>query len=271
MVVANLVEIFSSVQGEGPHVGASTLFVRFGECDLRCRWCDSPHTWKPSARCRIEDPERGERELDEPGADRGDHRGGRGARSSPPPLREPDRRRAAAPARRGARDRSRAPCGKFRAASRRRAKTGSGAADPARDARARHRRARARDRCDRRRLDGLEARERGARAPTHRAVRRAKSSTQQHARFLRVARTAGEVYVKVVVTPATRDDELDAARPPRRGDRSGRDRGDPAGHAARAGQGEPGARAAARLAGPARADAARRARDPADAPGLGVR
>jgi len=66
MVGANLVEIFSSFQGEGPHVGASTLFVRFGECDLRCRWCDSPHTWKPSARCRIEDPARGEREIANP-------------------------------------------------------------------------------------------------------------------------------------------------------------------------------------------------------------
>ncbi len=51
---ANLVEIFSSVQGEGPHVGETTLFVRFGECDLRCRWCDSPHTWGRAARCRIE-------------------------------------------------------------------------------------------------------------------------------------------------------------------------------------------------------------------------
>ena len=51
---ANLVEIFSSVQGEGPWVGASTLFVRLGACDLRCRWCDSPHTWKPAAACRIE-------------------------------------------------------------------------------------------------------------------------------------------------------------------------------------------------------------------------
>jgi organic radical activating enzyme len=51
---ANLVEIFSSVQGEGPHLGQSTLFVRFGECDLRCRWCDSPHTWQPAKECRIE-------------------------------------------------------------------------------------------------------------------------------------------------------------------------------------------------------------------------
>jgi organic radical activating enzyme len=51
---ANLVEIFSSVQGEGPYVGASTLFVRFGVCDLRCQWCDSPHTWHAAKRCRFE-------------------------------------------------------------------------------------------------------------------------------------------------------------------------------------------------------------------------
>lgn len=49
-----LVEVFSSVQGEGPHVGRRTLFVRLGGCDLRCAWCDSPGTWKPSAEARIE-------------------------------------------------------------------------------------------------------------------------------------------------------------------------------------------------------------------------
>ena len=53
-VEANLVEIFSSVQGEGTHVGESTLFARFGECDLRCRWCDSPHTWQRATQCRVE-------------------------------------------------------------------------------------------------------------------------------------------------------------------------------------------------------------------------
>ena len=50
----HLVEIFSSVQGEGPHVGRSTLFVRFAGCDLRCAWCDSPNTWIPGRECRIE-------------------------------------------------------------------------------------------------------------------------------------------------------------------------------------------------------------------------
>ena len=50
----NLVEIFSSVQGEGPHVGETTLFVRLGGCDLRCGWCDSPQTWRPAATARVE-------------------------------------------------------------------------------------------------------------------------------------------------------------------------------------------------------------------------
>ena len=48
-------EIFSSIQGEGTHVGETTLFVRLGECDLRCRWCDSPHTWAEAKQCRIEE------------------------------------------------------------------------------------------------------------------------------------------------------------------------------------------------------------------------
>ena len=28
--------------------------MRLGECDLRCRWCDSPHTWQRATECRIE-------------------------------------------------------------------------------------------------------------------------------------------------------------------------------------------------------------------------
>jgi 7-carboxy-7-deazaguanine synthase len=61
---ANLVEMFSSVQGEGAHVGASTLFVRFGECDLRCRWCDTPHSWALAKTARLES-ERGTGEFRE--------------------------------------------------------------------------------------------------------------------------------------------------------------------------------------------------------------
>lgn len=56
-VDATLVEVFASAQGEGPEVGRSTVFVRFGGCDLRCRWCDSPRTWRPARICRIERPD----------------------------------------------------------------------------------------------------------------------------------------------------------------------------------------------------------------------
>jgi organic radical activating enzyme len=42
------------VQGEGLYVGVPTLFVRVGGCDLRCRWCDSTQTWQPAAECRLE-------------------------------------------------------------------------------------------------------------------------------------------------------------------------------------------------------------------------
>ncbi len=50
----NLVEIFWSVQGEGTEVGRPSVFVRLGECDLRCAWCDSVETWKPAKACRVE-------------------------------------------------------------------------------------------------------------------------------------------------------------------------------------------------------------------------
>jgi organic radical activating enzyme len=53
-VPAHLVEMFSSVQGEGPELGTSTLFVRFAECDLRCAWCDTPHSWRRVPRARLE-------------------------------------------------------------------------------------------------------------------------------------------------------------------------------------------------------------------------
>jgi len=50
----SLVEVFASAQGEGPEVGRTTVFVRFGGCDVRCRWCDSPGTWRPTPRLRVE-------------------------------------------------------------------------------------------------------------------------------------------------------------------------------------------------------------------------
>ena len=34
-------EIFYSVQAEGPNIGIPSVFVRFGMCDLDCKWCDT--------------------------------------------------------------------------------------------------------------------------------------------------------------------------------------------------------------------------------------
>lgn len=47
---AFLTEVFSSVQGEGPFIGARQIFVRFYGCHRRCVYCDTPETvtaWQP--------------------------------------------------------------------------------------------------------------------------------------------------------------------------------------------------------------------------------
>ncbi len=51
---ARLVEVFSAIQGEGLNVGTRQIFIRFALCDLRCRFCDSAHTWSVPTTCRIE-------------------------------------------------------------------------------------------------------------------------------------------------------------------------------------------------------------------------
>jgi organic radical activating enzyme len=195
LAAANLVEIFSSVQGEGPHVGETTLFVRFGECDLRCRWCDSPHTWRPARACRIE-------------VERGTGR----SQTLPNPV--PLARALAACEALGLRE--------HRFAS----LTGG---EPLLQPEAVRQLASAlRERGPRVLLEThgllIEALERVVgcvdvvsmdwklASDVRRASERrgpAQPFHGQHERFLRVARRAPEVVVKVVVTPASRDEELD--------------------------------------------------------------
>lgn len=45
-------EVYASTQGEGPNVGATTVFLRFGGCNLRCPgWpCDTQHAIDPQYR-----------------------------------------------------------------------------------------------------------------------------------------------------------------------------------------------------------------------------
>ena len=193
---ANLVEIFSSAQGEGPYVGSSTLFIRFGGCDLRCRWCDSPHTWAPASRCLLHAAgDQPARELANPLAfdtlleavarfEPARHRfvsltGGE-------PLLQPDVVAALAPSLRG--EGTRVLLETHGLATRNLERLV--------------------EQIDVVSMDwklGSEVRREGE---TRRSA--GAGFDREHAAFLRVARRAPEVVVKVVVAPSTRDAELDA-------------------------------------------------------------
>jgi 7-carboxy-7-deazaguanine synthase len=45
-VVAPVMEVFASIQGEGLYVGEPQTFLRLRGCPLRCAWCDTPGSWR---------------------------------------------------------------------------------------------------------------------------------------------------------------------------------------------------------------------------------
>jgi 7-carboxy-7-deazaguanine synthase len=53
-VEANMVEVFSSTQGEGLQVGLRQVFLRFAGCNLNCTFCDTPGMSEVPAHCLLE-------------------------------------------------------------------------------------------------------------------------------------------------------------------------------------------------------------------------
>lgn len=49
-----IVEVFSSLQGEGPYVGYRQVFIRFAGCNLRCNYCDTAESFHYEELARIE-------------------------------------------------------------------------------------------------------------------------------------------------------------------------------------------------------------------------
>ncbi len=51
-MTANLIEIFSSVQGEGKYLGCRQIFIRLSGCNLNCAYCDT--NFKSVELCSVE-------------------------------------------------------------------------------------------------------------------------------------------------------------------------------------------------------------------------
>lgn len=52
MTAGQLIEVFTSIQGEGLYVGCRQLFIRLAGCNLNCAYCDT--AFQPVSHCRFE-------------------------------------------------------------------------------------------------------------------------------------------------------------------------------------------------------------------------
>lgn len=50
----NVMEVMSSVQGEGLLVGERQIFIRLAGCNLRCAYCDTPGSFEFAQPCKVE-------------------------------------------------------------------------------------------------------------------------------------------------------------------------------------------------------------------------
>ena len=51
-MTADVIEIFSSAQGEGKYLGCRQIFIRLADCNLRCEYCDT--NFKRADFCNVE-------------------------------------------------------------------------------------------------------------------------------------------------------------------------------------------------------------------------
>jgi len=48
-------EMFHSIQGEGKSIGKNVVFIRLSNCNLKCIYCDSKHSWTKGTKIKFSD------------------------------------------------------------------------------------------------------------------------------------------------------------------------------------------------------------------------
>ena len=51
----HITEIYTSIQGETSFTGFPTVFLRLSGCNLRCHWCDTPHSFESGKSYALDD------------------------------------------------------------------------------------------------------------------------------------------------------------------------------------------------------------------------